>query len=178
MESFIIEALEVELPEGFVHPSLEDIKRVKKQFLDFYTNEIWKNVDLRMWGASVGVRTDTILSDDPHWMITVNGVETHVDHDNPRYVHCLKVMADQGQYTLGHTGEKFYFKRGTYYSFTCREPHGVFVDEELAEDKDEHWCVSIVIDSDEQIPSEIAIPRLIEYGMNTPFEFDSSVNDK
>ena len=177
MKSFI-DTLEVELPEGYLYPSDEQIEKAFNSLPfehDCYDakEEIWQT--LRMWGESVRQSTETVLSDEPHWVATKNGIWMHTDDETPQFVHCLKIRVDDGQYAEGHLGCTLDLKRGTYYSFDCRKPHAVKIDKSKVTREGDLWNVSIVIDSDVYIPPEIAIPRIIEYGMKA--DFTEAFND-
>ena len=130
--------------------------------------------DLRHWGKVVGA-DEFVTSDDPHWLLTKNGFCMHVDdaYEEPPYVHCLKVFVDNGHYAINEKGGELKLSRGSYYVFSCKEPHAIEIREDEVTERDRDlFNFSIVMDSYELIEPEIAINKCIEFGLKEDFNED------
>lgn len=153
----IIHVRQVKLPENFVMPTDEQLKRVfgVKEFKP-------KQSRLKTWGRSVDDAGKTILQNDPHWIAVRNGTPLHYDPKYPRYSHHLKIRVDGATFVRGLSKLELNLQRGTFYIFDTHSPHQVLAPEGA-------WNVSISVDSDNILCADETVAACIEYGLTAGF---------
>lgn len=153
----IIHVRQVALPDGFIYPNDEQLKKV------FGVDEFKKRQSrLKTWGRTVDSNGKTILLNDPHWIAVRNGTPLHYDPKYPRYSHHLKIRVDENTFARGLSKIELHLKRGTFYIFDTHSPHQVLAPEGA-------WNVSISVDSDHVLNADEVISSCIAYGLKAAF---------
>lgn len=162
----------VELPEELICPTNEQLAIALAPDLGSVPNRLEFGPEvgcISMWGASVDksnyFKPSAIKSNEPHWLATVNGIEMHDDLNMPKYVYCLKIRVDAGNYVKGKDGTELKLERGTFYILDCHTPHEIFIKPEEVDGDDASYNVSIVIDTNDIIDPQEAIRICIDWGL-------------